>query len=349
MDLATQVRRKRKLILQENRKNKKSIEDMLKDFYDQTTNLSHEDAEFHFGSPLMTDKESCNDDETRHINAGYHDIGDPIWTCQECGAQMWYGERINKDKKSLNPRFSLCCDDGKIQLPILEKPPDILKELLFGNSRQSKNFQTYIRSYNLMFAFTSPGAKIDRTLNTGKGPPSFRIQGQNHHLIGSLLPMPQNSPKFAQLYIYDTENEVQNRLAHNSNKDSMEEEIVVKIKQMFDHENMYAQTFRMTRDKFCDSSVCDLKLKLICDKQTDGRIYNLPKVAEVAALIVDGYTMIESHRLNYVRDHQQDLMVDKYKNLSQSIDHAQTQGNQRGKMIILPSSFVRSRRYMEQL
>jgi len=66
----------------------------------------------------------------------------------------------------------------------------------------------------------------------------------------------------------------------------MEEEIVVKIKQMFDHENMYAQTFRMTRDKFCDSSVCDLKLKLICDKQTDGRIYNLPKVAEVAALIV---------------------------------------------------------------
>ena len=40
-----------------------------------------------------------------------------------------------------------------------------------------------------MFAFTSPGSKIDRTLNTGKGPPSFRIQGQNHHLIGSLLPV----------------------------------------------------------------------------------------------------------------------------------------------------------------
>ncbi|KAG5088835.1 hypothetical protein JHK86_001447 [Glycine max] len=42
----------------------------------------------------------------------------------------------------------------------------------------------------------------------------------------------------------------------------------------------------MARDKFLDSSVCDLKLKLICDRQTDGRIYNLPKVAEVAALIV---------------------------------------------------------------
>jgi len=104
---------------------------------------------------------------------GYHDIGDPIWTCQECGAQMWYDERISKDKKSLNPRFSLCCGDDKIQLPILKEPPDILKELLFGNSRQSKNFQTHIRLYNLMFAFTSLGTKIDRTLNRGRGPPSF--------------------------------------------------------------------------------------------------------------------------------------------------------------------------------
>ena len=52
--------------------------------------------------------------------------------------------------------------------------------------------------------------------------------------------------------------------------------------------------------------------------------------------VVDGYTMIESQRLNYVRDHQQDLRVDKHMNLSQSIDHAQTQGNQRGKIIILP-------------
>jgi len=33
----------------------------------------------------------------------------------------------------------------------------------------------------------------------------------------------------------------------------MEEEIVMKLKQMLDHENRYAQTFRMARDKFRDS------------------------------------------------------------------------------------------------
>ena len=67
-----------------------------------------------------------------------------------------------------------------------------------------------------MFAFTSPGVKVNTSYNIGRGPPIFCIHGQGHHLIGSLLLMANNSPKFAQLYIYDTENEVKNRLAQNS-------------------------------------------------------------------------------------------------------------------------------------
>jgi len=66
-----------------------------------------------------------------------------------------------------------------------------------------------------MFAFTSPGFKIDTSYNTGRGPPTLCIHGQAHHLIGSLLPMPNNPPMFAQLYIYDTDNEVNYRLSQN--------------------------------------------------------------------------------------------------------------------------------------
>ena len=40
----------------------------------------------------------------------------------------------------------------------------------------------------------------------------FRINGQNHHKIGSLMPTPRQTAKFAQLYIYDTKNEVSNRM-----------------------------------------------------------------------------------------------------------------------------------------
>ena len=63
-----------------------------------------------------------------------------------------------------------------------------------------------------MFAFTSTGIKFDKTISHSICPPTIRIQGQPCHRIGSLLPMPGKEPKFAQLYIYETENEVQNRI-----------------------------------------------------------------------------------------------------------------------------------------
>lgn len=144
---------------------------------------------------------------------GYSDIGDQWIECEYCHAYMWYQERINKYKHSAIPKYQLCCGRGKIQLPLLDEPPAVLQHLLFDNdSLESKNFQQHIRVYNMMFAFTSPGLKLDYAINRGKGPPTIRIQGQSCHRIGSLLPMPGRSPTFAQLYIYDTENEIQNRI-----------------------------------------------------------------------------------------------------------------------------------------
>jgi len=62
-----------------------------------------------------------------------------------------------------------------------------------------------------MFSFTSMGGKIDKSINKGKGPYVFRLSGQNYHSMGSLLPDVGETPKFSQLYIYDTENEEVNR------------------------------------------------------------------------------------------------------------------------------------------
>ncbi|KAL5132868.1 hypothetical protein HKD37_03G006287 [Glycine soja] len=384
----------------------------------------------------------------QNTGGAYIDIGDPVWECPHCKAMMWYDERINKDKQTKKPRFSLCCSDGKIQLPLLQQPPHPLNYLLFNNhDPTTKNFQQHIRMYNLMFAFTSPGIKIDTSYNTGKGPQTFRIHGQTRHFIGSLLPMPNNPPKFAQLYIYDTDYEINNRLSQNPMHDMLDEQIIIAIKNMLDHHNHYAQKFRMARDKLQSAALPNLKIKLTSQRQTDGRLYNLPTTTEVVALIVgdkhsadkrdiiiekqsgllkrihelylaylplqypllypkgedgyrvdiphkdhaniytakrkkvtlreyfyyrlqsrtneaqtilhskrlfqqwivDGYCMIESQKLNYVRQHQQQLRVDKYINLSASNDHPETLGRDKGKRIILPSSFVGSQRYMEQL
>jgi DNA-directed RNA polymerase subunit RPC12/RpoP len=140
-------------------------------------------------------------------------VGDPLIECEYCGAKMWYQERMGKTRHSVNPKYQLCCGNGKVQLPLLKSPPPFLQHLLFDrDSSVSKKFQQNIRAYNMMFAFTSSGAKLDKKFNNSRGPPTIRMHGQSCHKIGSLLPMPGQSPKFAQLYIYDTKNEIQNRL-----------------------------------------------------------------------------------------------------------------------------------------
>ena len=55
---------------------------------------------------------------------------------------------------------------------------------------------------------------------------------------------------------------------------------------MLDKHNRYAQKFRMARDKLQSLAICDLKLKLISDRQSDERLYNLSNTVKVAALIV---------------------------------------------------------------
>ena len=65
--------------------------------------------------------------------------------------------------------------------------------------------------------------------------------------------------------------------------------------------------------------------------------------------IVERYTMVESERLSYIRNNQKKLRVDKYSNLQSSLDAGRSKDLTKGKRVILPSTFVRSPCYMDQL
>ncbi|CAH9098981.1 unnamed protein product [Cuscuta epithymum] len=56
------------------------------------------------------------------------------------------------------------------------------------------------------------GGKQDKDINQVKTPPIFRINGQNYHRIGSLLPRDGGQPKFLQMYLCDPSEETSNRL-----------------------------------------------------------------------------------------------------------------------------------------
>jgi hypothetical protein len=100
------------------------------------------------------------------------------------------------------------------------------------------------------------GANIDWTMNDGRGPPVFKICGQVHHRIGSLLPQDGSPPKFIQLYVYDTSNEVQNRMRSLSHDDvrasDLDSSIVQSLISMLDDCNPLARQFRMARERLAD-------------------------------------------------------------------------------------------------
>ena len=165
-----------------------------------------------------------------------------------------------------------------------------------------------IRQYNSMFAFTSLGVDIDRSINTGRGPYIFRINGVVHHRIGSLILVEGNRPQYAQMYIYDTANEVHNRLAvHSSDQGSdsaPDAQIVESLISMFDQCNPLVRQFRMARDRLLSPTTPDVRIRLFGSSDTSKDRYSLPAVNELAALLV-GDMSSSMHPFDIVLESQQ--------------------------------------------
>lgn len=159
--------------------------------------------------------------------------------------------------------FSLCCKKGDVQLPkALPTPPYFLG--LYKDRGTNSAFQKSIRMYNIMFAFTSSGGIQDHSANNGGGPYIYKLNGQNHHVFGSLIPDDGDTPKFCQLYIYDTGNEVNNGFLWVNASDQQYVSVVVVegLNNMLDETNELCQEFWMARDRFVNDDIIDLKVEL---------------------------------------------------------------------------------------
>ncbi|KAK2652196.1 hypothetical protein Ddye_012052 [Dipteronia dyeriana] len=106
--------------------------------------------------------------------------------------------------------------------------------------------------------------------------------------MSGLIPLQNQKPKFAQLYIHDTEDEINNRLNcfSSSDTESLDLEIVTALKEMLDQNNILTQSFRYARDSYKEEDFTGVKMRLIRHRLKDGRTYNIPTASEVAALIV---------------------------------------------------------------
>ncbi|XP_075480104.1 uncharacterized protein LOC142520834 [Primulina tabacum] len=192
--------------------------------------------------------------------------------CRYCGAWRFPHE---------SPTF--CCGSGKIQLtsPII---PSRLRDLFTYISCPSAiSFRRKIRLYNSLFSFTSFVVRLDKDLaSLNRGVYTFRVSGQVFHSLPPLVPS-DDGPKYFQLYFWDSDNELRNRISVVG-EEAVNESTMALLMDIL-KVNPYAQLLKRIKQY---PSVKNLRLHICKDVSIDHRRYNSPSADQVAAIWVEG-------------------------------------------------------------
>lgn len=205
--------------------------------------------------------------------SGYTDIqiGKMNKVCNKCKAKKWSDEPNG-----------LCCAAGKVVLLDIPESPKLIKDLLLGNHPFSAHFLNNIRRYNTLFQMTSFGAN---KIKEGHFMPTFRVQGQIYHLIGSLLPPEGKDPQYLQIYFLSDEDQIRVR---SNILPNLNVELIGQLQAILQKNNRYIQDFKSNLDNNLKSD--DLKIIIHADRRPvnehRGR-YNAPTANEVAVLLVN--------------------------------------------------------------
>ena len=232
-----------------------------------------------------------------------HDLGPFDIRCPSCTALHWMDERLSGSSQRW-PKFGTCCYSGKISLPALQPvPPELYNLLSDTEDQRAKDFRAHIRNYNSALAMTSVGRQVDHSLNNGGGPWVFKLHGELSHRIGSLLPPPDGAPCFAQLYIYDTQYALQERMGNPYNF-RLDRATLLELQDMLDRLHpavqLYKQAYELTAH-LPEEQQC--KISLHFDENCNRRRYNAPdaSVNEIAVILPgDG---------DQVRQNSQDIIL----------------------------------------
>src|SRR5436190_9365404 len=154
-------------------------------------------------------------------------------TCKFCRALKW------KDESA-----GMCCNSGKVQLLPLLSLPEPLNSIILGNHPEHPHFMDRVRQYNACFQMTSFGAK---NVTEGNFMPTFKVQGQVYHRIGSLISSSPDDAKFLQIYfVGEDEREVKLRCG---NFPGVKEALVQQLQTMLHGNNIYVRELKSTMSK----------------------------------------------------------------------------------------------------
>ena len=178
----------------------------------------------------------------------------------------------DKHRGKKSPSFGICCNHGQVQLPEWPDFPEPLRRLLYSQDEDAIHFRANIRTYNSALQMASTGAQVDYGSMGSNG--NFRISGSVYHRIGPLLPVADQPPKFAQLYLVDSEHELQNRMKafdKDGKKDDrgMRPHILEALQSMLHNCNHFVRKFKEA------AAAEDTQDGMLVLRAADGKCYRL--------------------------------------------------------------------------
>ncbi|XP_044346048.1 uncharacterized protein [Triticum aestivum] len=127
------------------------------------------------------------------------------------------------------------------------------------------------------------------------GPYVFKMNGVVYHRIGPLLPSGNSAPKYAQLYMVESADEVQLRISafDRQGAETLDPDpgIVASLIAMLNRHHKLVHKFRMARENLCSPSAPRVAIHFMGDEGGGhGDRFSGPASCEVVALIVGDYT-----------------------------------------------------------
>ncbi|KAK2371204.1 hypothetical protein QL285_084180 [Trifolium repens] len=282
--------------------------------------------------------------------ATYLNIGQPNHVCSHCGAIMWLEERLKSGSKR-NPIFSLCCSQGDIEIVPYTKLPHPLHNLYHGLDNRSKFFLDNIRMQDDALAIRSSIVKdIRQALDNCENPyvQTYNTIRNTIHFEGIptiRLRILGKRGRDGRRYNLPTASEVAALVVGDFDAADFERDIIVEERSgllkrisafkpsywplqyplLFPRgEDGYRKDieFRDNERKASRKRLHITQLEWVAYRIQQREIENSTIVFArrlFHQFLVDSFSTIESARLKYLRDHQQELRSDMYKGLTEAI------------------------------
>ena len=187
--------------------------------------------------------------------------------------------------------FTKCCFQGKVTLPPIEPPTPNIIELFAGDTAHSRHFLENIRHYNAALALASWNATLNK--HAGSGPRVVTIHGQAYHLTAAQEAPEGQPPQYAQLYILDT-NEAMQQQINDPRNQNLRPDILQILQDELLAVNPYARQYQnmgqiLQRDRqiaAANNQPVQPVRMIIAKHPFQDRCYDNPTTTEIAAVYV---------------------------------------------------------------